>query len=150
MSALPETIPPSTTRSSIRRSATSSSGWQGLGTWRAATRDRAAGVAMVTSARHGQHNHAVVRAIWTRSRSFITGQFATVVNTDVPEADTVSITMPARRWLISDAGTSRVVRRRIRRDHRPPGPVLIDLPRDVANPRWSGTGRKIDMGYKPT
>src|SRR5256885_16084949 len=69
----------------------------------------------------------------------ITGQVAySVIGTDAfQEADTVGITMPITKhnWLISDAqDIPRVVREafHVATTGRP-GPVLIDLPKDVAN-----------------
>ena len=69
----------------------------------------------------------------------ITGQVAySVIGTDAfQEADTVGITMPVTKhnWLISDAqDIPRVVREafHVATTGRP-GPVLIDLPKDVAN-----------------
>jgi acetolactate synthase-1/2/3 large subunit len=87
----------------------------------------------------------------------ITGQVAySVIGTDAfQEADTVGITMPVTKhnWLISDAqDIPRVVREafHVATTGRP-GPVLIDLPKDVANApmEWYWPD-KIDMpGYKP-
>jgi acetolactate synthase-1/2/3 large subunit len=87
----------------------------------------------------------------------ITGQVAySVIGTDAfQEADTVGITMPVTKhnWLISDAqDIPRVVREafHVATTGRP-GPVLIDLPKDVANAQmeWYWP-EKIDMpGYKP-
>src|SRR2546423_6006675 len=69
----------------------------------------------------------------------ITGQVAySVIGTDAfQEADTVGITMPITKhnWLITDASEiPRVVREafHVATTGRP-GPVLIDLPKDVAN-----------------
>jgi acetolactate synthase-1/2/3 large subunit len=88
----------------------------------------------------------------------ITGQVAySVIGTDAfQEADTVGITMPVTKhnWLISDANDiPRVVREafHVATTGRP-GPVLVDLPKDVANQQmnwyWPET---IDLpGYKPT
>ncbi len=87
----------------------------------------------------------------------ITGQVAySVIGTDAfQEADTVGITMPVTKhnWLISDAqDVPRVVREafHVAATGRP-GPVLIDLPKDVANaPMEWYWPEKIDMpGYKP-
>jgi acetolactate synthase I/II/III large subunit len=87
----------------------------------------------------------------------ITGQVAySVIGTDAfQEADTVGITMPVTKhnWLISDAqDIPRVVREafHVATTGRP-GPVLIDLPKDVANaPMEWYWPEKIDMpGYKP-
>ena len=87
----------------------------------------------------------------------ITGQVAySVIGTDAfQEADTVGITMPVTKhnWLISDAqDIPRVVREafHVATTGRP-GPVLIDLPKDVANaPMDWYWPEKIDMpGYKP-
>jgi acetolactate synthase I/II/III large subunit len=87
----------------------------------------------------------------------ITGQVAySVIGTDAfQEADTVGITMPVTKhnWLISDAqDIPRVVREafHVATTGRP-GPVLIDLPKDVANAQmeWYWP-EKVDMpGYKP-
>ena len=87
----------------------------------------------------------------------ITGQVAySVIGTDAfQEADTVGITMPVTKhnWLISDAqDIPRVVREafHVATSGRP-GPVLIDLPKDVANaPMDWYWPEKVDMpGYKP-
>jgi len=87
----------------------------------------------------------------------ITGQVAySVIGTDAfQEADTVGITMPVTKhnWLISDAqDIPRVVREafHVATTGRP-GPVLIDLPKDVANaPMDWYWPEKVDMpGYKP-
>ena len=87
----------------------------------------------------------------------ITGQVAySVIGTDAfQEADTVGITMPVTKhnWLISDAqDIPRVVREafHVATTGRP-GPVLIDLPKDVANaPMEWYWPEKVDMpGYKP-
>ncbi len=87
----------------------------------------------------------------------ITGQVAySVIGTDAfQEADTVGITMPVTKhnWLISDAqDIPRVVREafHVATTGRP-GPVLIDLPKDVANAEmdWYWP-EKVDLpGYKP-
>jgi len=87
----------------------------------------------------------------------ITGQVAySVIGTDAfQEADTVGITMPVTKhnWLISDAqDIPRIVREafHVATTGRP-GPVLIDLPKDVANtPMDWYWPEKIDLpGYKP-
>src|SRR3954469_19605484 len=87
----------------------------------------------------------------------ITGQVAsTAIGTDAfQEADTVGITMPVTKhnWLISDAqDIPRVVREafHVATTGRP-GPVLIDLPKDVANaPMEWYWPEKVDLpGYKP-
>ncbi len=87
----------------------------------------------------------------------ITGQVPySVIGTDAfQECDTVGITMPVTKhnWLISDAqDIPRVVREafHVATTGRP-GPVLIDLPKDVANaPMEWYWPEKIDMpGYKP-
>jgi acetolactate synthase I/II/III large subunit len=87
----------------------------------------------------------------------ITGQVAySVIGTDAfQEADTVGITMPVTKhnWLISDAqDIPRVVREafHVATTGRP-GPVLIDLPKDVANaPMEWYWPENVDMpGYKP-
>jgi acetolactate synthase I/II/III large subunit len=87
----------------------------------------------------------------------ITGQVAySVIGTDAfQEADTVGITMPVTKhnWLISDAqDIPRVVREafHVATTGRP-GPVLIDLPKDVANaPMEWYWPEKVDLpGYKP-
>src|ERR1700704_6663491 len=87
----------------------------------------------------------------------ITGQVPySVIGTDAfQEADTVGITMPVTKhnWLVTDAqDIPRVVREafHVATTGRP-GPVLIDLPKDVANAQmeWYWP-EKIDMpGYKP-
>jgi acetolactate synthase I/II/III large subunit len=88
----------------------------------------------------------------------ITGQVAySVIGTDAfQEADTVGITMPVTKhnWLISDANDiPRVIREafHVATTGRP-GPVLVDLPKDIANHimdwYWPET---VDLpGYKPT
>ncbi len=87
----------------------------------------------------------------------ITGQVAySVIGTDAfQEADTVGITMPITKhnWLVSDAADiPRVVREafHVATTGRP-GPVLIDLPKDIANATmdWYWPD-KVDLpGYKP-
>ncbi len=87
----------------------------------------------------------------------ITGQVAySVIGTDAfQEADTVGITMPVTKhnWLISDAqDIPRVVREafHVATTGRP-GPVLVDVPKDIANQTmdWYWP-EKIDLpGYKP-
>jgi acetolactate synthase-1/2/3 large subunit len=88
----------------------------------------------------------------------ITGQVAsTAIGTDAfQEADTTGITMPVTKhnWLITDAqDIPRVVKEafHVATTGRP-GPVLVDLPKDVANAPmewyWPET---VDLpGYKPT
>ena len=88
----------------------------------------------------------------------ITGQVAySVIGTDAfQECDTVGITMPVTKhnWLVTDArDIPRVVREafHVATTGRP-GPVLVDLPKDIANQTmewyWPET---VDMpGYKPT
>jgi acetolactate synthase I/II/III large subunit len=87
----------------------------------------------------------------------ITGQVAySVIGTDAfQEADTVGITMPITKhnWLITDAqDIPRVVREafHVATTGRP-GPVLVDLPKDVANaPMEWYWPEKVDLpGYKP-
>jgi acetolactate synthase-1/2/3 large subunit len=87
----------------------------------------------------------------------ITGQVAySVIGTDAfQEADTVGITMPITKhnWLITDAqDIPRVVREafHVATSGRP-GPVLVDLPKDVANaPMEWYWPEKVDLpGYKP-
>jgi acetolactate synthase I/II/III large subunit len=87
----------------------------------------------------------------------ITGQVAySVIGTDAfQEADTVGITMPITKhnWLVTDANDiPRVVREafHVATTGRP-GPVLVDLPKDVANAQmdWYWPD-KVDLpGYKP-
>jgi acetolactate synthase I/II/III large subunit len=88
----------------------------------------------------------------------ITGQVAsTAIGTDAfQECDTTGITMPVTKhnWLITDAqDIPRVVKEafHVATTGRP-GPVLVDLPKDIANAPmewyWPET---VDMpGYKPT
>jgi acetolactate synthase-1/2/3 large subunit len=88
----------------------------------------------------------------------ITGQVAySVIGTDAfQEADTVGITMPVTKhnWLITDAqDIPQIVREafHVATTGRP-GPVLVDVPKDVANQtmEWYWP-EKIDLpGYKPT
>ncbi len=87
----------------------------------------------------------------------ITGQVPyAVIGTDAfQECDTVGITMPVTKhnWLVSDAqDIPRVVREafHVATTGRP-GPVLIDLPKDVANtPMDWYWPEKVDLpGYKP-
>ena len=87
----------------------------------------------------------------------VTGQVAySVIGTDAfQEADTVGITMPITKhnWLITDAqDIPRVVREafHVATTGRP-GPVLVDLPKDVANaPMEWYWPEKVDLpGYKP-
>jgi acetolactate synthase-1/2/3 large subunit len=87
----------------------------------------------------------------------VTGQVAySVIGTDAfQEADTVGITMPITKhnWLITDANDiPRIVREafHVATSGRP-GPVLVDLPKDVANQQmdWYWP-EKVDLpGYKP-
>src|SRR3954469_9487965 len=88
----------------------------------------------------------------------ITGQVAySVIGTDAfQEADTVGITMPVTKhnWLVADANDiPRVVREafHVATTGRP-GPVLVDLPKDVANQQmeWSWPETVDLAGYKPT
>src|SRR5689334_11938801 len=88
----------------------------------------------------------------------VTGQVAySVIGTDAfQEADTVGITMPVTKhnWLITDAqDIPQIVREafHVATTGRP-GPVLVDVPKDVANQTmdWYWP-EKIDLpGYKPT
>ncbi len=87
----------------------------------------------------------------------ITGQVAySALGTDAfQEADTVGITMPITKhnWLITDAqDIPRIVREafHVATTGRP-GPVLVDLPKDVANtPMEWYWPEKVDLpGYKP-
>jgi acetolactate synthase-1/2/3 large subunit len=87
----------------------------------------------------------------------ITGQVAySVIGTDAfQEADTVGITMPITKhnWLVTDANDiPRVVREafHVATTGRP-GPVLVDLPKDVANqPMTWHWPDAVDLpGYKP-
>jgi len=87
----------------------------------------------------------------------ITGQvpYAVIGSDAFQEADTVGITMPVTKhnWLISDAqDIPRVVREafHVATTGRP-GPVLVDLPKDVANaPMDWYWPDKVDLpGYKP-
>src|SRR4051794_22271532 len=88
----------------------------------------------------------------------ITGQVAySVIGTDAfQEADTVGITMPVTKhnWLITDANDiPQIVREafHVATTGRP-GPVLIDVPKDIANQTmdWYWP-EKVDLpGYKPT
>ncbi|HEX4490999.1 MAG TPA: acetolactate synthase large subunit [Acidimicrobiia bacterium] len=88
----------------------------------------------------------------------ITGQVAySVIGTDAfQEADTVGITMPVTKhnWLITDArDIPQIVREafHVATTGRP-GPVLVDVPKDVANQTmdWYWP-EKVDLpGYKPT
>ena len=88
----------------------------------------------------------------------ITGQVPyAVIGTDAfQEADTVGITMPITKhnWLITDASdVPRVVREafHVATTGRP-GPVLIDMPKDVANQtmEWYWPDGVDLPGYKPT
>jgi acetolactate synthase-1/2/3 large subunit len=88
----------------------------------------------------------------------ITGQVAySVIGTDAfQEADTVGITMPVTKhnWLITDANDiPQIVREafHVATTGRP-GPVLVDVPKDIANQTmdWYWP-EKVDLpGYKPT
>jgi acetolactate synthase-1/2/3 large subunit len=88
----------------------------------------------------------------------ITGQVAySVIGTDAfQECDTVGITMPVTKhnWLVTDArDIPRVVREafHVATTGRP-GPVVVDLPKDIANQtmEWYWP-ESVDMpGYKPT
>jgi acetolactate synthase-1/2/3 large subunit len=88
----------------------------------------------------------------------ITGQVAyTVIGTDAfQECDTVGITMPVTKhnWLVTDAQEiPRVVREafHVATTGRP-GPVLIDVPKDIANQlmEWYWPDSVDLPGYKPT
>src|SRR5213078_3800694 len=88
----------------------------------------------------------------------VTGQVAySVIGTDAfQECDTVGITMPITKhnWLITDAADiPRVIREafHVATTGRP-GPVLVDMPKDVANQtmNWYWP-ESVDLpGYKPT
>jgi acetolactate synthase-1/2/3 large subunit len=88
----------------------------------------------------------------------ITGQVPySVIGTDAfQECDTVGITMPVTKhnWLVTDAqDIPRIVREafHVATTGRP-GPVLVDLPKDVANQMmdWEWP-EQVDLpGYKPT
>jgi acetolactate synthase-1/2/3 large subunit len=88
----------------------------------------------------------------------ITGQVAySVIGTDAfQECDTVGITMPVTKhnWLITDANDiPQIVREafHVATTGRP-GPVLVDVPKDIANQQmdWYWP-EKVDLpGYKPT
>ena len=87
----------------------------------------------------------------------ITGQVAySVIGTDAfQECDTVGITMPVTKhnWLITDAADiPRVVREafHVATTGRP-GPVLVDLPKDIANQTmdWEWPDSVDLPGYKP-
>ena len=88
----------------------------------------------------------------------ITGQVPySVIGTDAfQEADTVGITMPVTKhnWLVTDAqDIPRIVREafHVATTGRP-GPVLVDLPKDVSNQMmdWEWP-ESVDLpGYKPT
>jgi acetolactate synthase-1/2/3 large subunit len=88
----------------------------------------------------------------------ITGQVAySVIGTDAfQEADTAGITMPVTKhnWLISDPNDiPRVIREafHVATTGRP-GPVLVDLPKDIANQQmeWYWPEHVDLPGYKPT
>jgi acetolactate synthase-1/2/3 large subunit len=88
----------------------------------------------------------------------ITGQVAySVIGTDAfQECDTVGITMPVTKhnWLVTDAQEiPRVVREafHVATTGRP-GPVLIDVPKDIANQlmEWYWPDSVDLPGYKPT
>src|SRR6266536_4413889 len=117
------------------------------------------GVAMVTS---GPAATNIVTALCDAYMDsipivVITGQVPyAVIGTDAfQEADTVGITMPVTKhnWLITDASEiPRVVREafHVATTGRP-GPVLVDMPKDVSNQKmdwyWPDT---VDLpGYKP-
>jgi acetolactate synthase I/II/III large subunit len=118
------------------------------------------GVAMVTS---GPAATNVVTALCDAYMDSvpvvcITGQVPySVIGTDAfQEADTVGITMPVTKhnWLVTDANDiPRIIREafHVATTGRP-GPVLVDLPKDIANQQmewyWPET---VEMpGYKPT
>ena len=88
----------------------------------------------------------------------VTGQVAyTVIGTDAfQECDTLGITMPVTKhnWLVTDArDIPQVVREafHVATTGRP-GPVLIDLPKDISNQtmEWYWPDRVDLPGYKPT
>src|SRR3979411_1197049 len=118
------------------------------------------GVAMVTS---GPAATNIVTALCDAYMDsvpivVITGQvpYAVIGSDAFQECDTVGITMPVTKhnWLISDAqDIPRVVREafHVATTGRP-GPVLIDVPKDISNAQmewyWPDT---VDLpGYKPT
>ncbi|MDQ1468475.1 MAG: acetolactate synthase large subunit, partial [Actinomycetota bacterium] len=88
----------------------------------------------------------------------ITGQvpYAAIGSDAFQECDTVGITMPVTKhnWLISDANDiPQIVREafHVATTGRP-GPVLVDVPKDIANQQmdWYWP-EKVDLpGYKPT
>jgi acetolactate synthase-1/2/3 large subunit len=88
----------------------------------------------------------------------VTGQVAySVIGTDAfQECDTVGITMPITKhnWLVTDANDiPRIVREafHVATTGRP-GPVLVDVPKDIANQAmdWYWPERVDLPGYKPT
>jgi acetolactate synthase I/II/III large subunit len=118
------------------------------------------GVAMVTS---GPGATNIVTALCDAYMDsipmvVISGQVPyTVIGTDAfQECDTVGITMPVTKhnWLITDANDiPQVVREafHVATTGRP-GPVLVDVPKDIANQQmeWYWP-EKVDLpGYKPT
>src|SRR5436309_5668970 len=118
------------------------------------------GVAMVTSAPAATNIVTPLCDAYMDSVPIvvITGQVAySVIGTDAfQEADTVGITMPITKhnWLITDAqDIPRVVREafHVATTGRP-GPVLVDLPKDVANApmEWYWPEKVDRPGYKPT
>ena len=118
------------------------------------------GVAMVTS---GPGATNIVTALCDAYMDsipivVITGQVPySVIGTDAfQEADTVGITMPVTKhnWLVTDAAEiPRVIREafHVATTGRP-GPVLVDVPKDVANQAMSWYWPEgVDLpGYKPT
>ncbi len=118
------------------------------------------GVAMVTS---GPGATNIVTALCDAYMDsipivVITGQVAyTVIGTDAfQECDTVGITMPVTKhnWLITEArDIPRVIREafHVATTGRP-GPVLVDVPKDVANQmmEWYWPDSVDLPGYKPT
>ncbi len=117
------------------------------------------GVAMVTSGPAATNIVTPLCDAYMDSVPFvcITGQVPyKVIGTDAfQEADTVGITMPITKhnWLVTDANDiPRIVREafHVATTGRP-GPVLVDVPKDIANQQmdWSWP-EKVDLpGYKP-
>lgn len=117
------------------------------------------GVAMVTSGPAATNIVTPLCDAYMDSVPFvcITGQVPyKVIGTDAfQEADTVGITMPITKhnWLVTDAGDiPRIVREafHVATTGRP-GPVLVDVPKDVSNQTmdWYWP-EKVDLpGYKP-
>ncbi len=82
----------------------------------------------------------------------ITGQVATpLIGKDgFQEADVVGITVPLRSIITRFESCITNCARSFTSPKRAPGPVLIDIPKDVQNAKVTGFNEEVDIpGYKP-